>query len=63
MSDNVVPFPPPWRAALHSVDVCRCGHFRFKHSPNCFGVEFDDHSVRCGCAVFDLDPTQDDDDE
>lgn len=37
--------------------VCRCDHFSLKHdldTGECFGVDLDDHSIRCECRQLDV---------
>lgn len=42
-----------------SFEVCRCGHFRSKHHDStgpCYGVDYDDHSIRCECREAEVLP-------
>jgi hypothetical protein len=50
----------PYILGLVALDLCLCGHFRFKHDGRCYGVDIDDHSIRCTCTQFRLDPPEDD---
>lgn len=40
----------------HLYQVCRCGHFLWKHDPECYGVDVDDHSIRCECVKVEVLP-------
>ena len=54
MSNWITEFMDRYR---DDFECCRCGHFRFKHvNQECFGVEWDDHSVRCECRKLEVLP-------
>ena len=40
-----------------TFNVCRCGHFVFKHDGDtgeCYGVDVDHHSIRCECKTLNV---------
>lgn len=42
-----------WEALIgNKFDLCRCGHFKWKHDDKCYGVDIDDHSIVCDCSTY-----------
>lgn len=53
---DLIPFPSKRDI---DIDLCRCAHFVMKHdfdTGECYGVDIDDHSIRCGCRDIDVVP-------